>query len=149
MRAARERLTPRLRCGGEARRIQVEEDPAFDRLLAELQAWWSRTPGAAERVAAAYAAGRPILRSLAQTLSEAERREAVSEAKLTRHGLSPQQAKVVACLVNGGTVQSCARSLGIAESTVRSHLKAVFWKTGITRQAHLGSLYGPQPDDAR
>lgn len=122
-------------------------DTALDRLLAELHAWWSRTPRAQDEVAAAYRAGSPVLRALALTLREAAQIETVSDANLARHGLSPQQAKVVACLVNGGTVQSCAETLGVAESTVRSHLKAVFWKTGITRQAHLASLYGPQPEE--
>jgi DNA-binding CsgD family transcriptional regulator len=45
--------------------------------------------------------------------------------------------------VDGGTVQSCAAALDIAESTIRSHLKSIFSKTGVRRQTHLAQLLQP------
>jgi DNA-binding CsgD family transcriptional regulator len=56
------------------------------------------------------------------------------------YGLTPTEARVVFHIADGGTVSSCADTLGVAESTVRTHLKSVFAKTGIRRQAQLQSL---------
>ena len=56
------------------------------------------------------------------------------------HGLTPKESRIVLHLIDGGTVQSCAEALDVAESTIRSHLKSVFAKTGVRRQAHLGRL---------
>jgi DNA-binding HTH domain-containing proteins len=42
-------------------------------------------------------------------------------------------------------VAECAADLGVAESTVRSHVKAVFAKTGRTRQSQLATLLQTRP----
>ncbi len=49
--------------------------------------------------------------------------------------LSPQQARVAAELVSGRTVEQIARKLGVTIDTVRSHLKAIYDKTGARSQA--------------
>jgi DNA-binding CsgD family transcriptional regulator len=54
--------------------------------------------------------------------------------------LSPQEIRVTLHLVDGGTVATCAGALGVAESTIRTHLKSVFAKTGRNRQAQLAGL---------
>lgn len=49
--------------------------------------------------------------------------------------LTPAQARVAAEIYRGGTLKEAARALGISESTVKTHLDAVFAKTGTDRQA--------------
>ena len=54
-----------------------------------------------------------------------------------RFDLTPAEARVVLRLVTGDTLQSAANALGIKYETVRGHLKSVFKKTGVCRQAEL------------
>lgn len=53
------------------------------------------------------------------------------------YGLTPTEARVVELVVNGFAVKHIATTLGIAELTVRQHLKGVFRKTGARSQADL------------
>jgi len=53
------------------------------------------------------------------------------------HKLSPAEAGLAARLVSGMSLRQAAEALGISEHTVRSHLKRVFAKTGVRRQAEL------------
>jgi DNA-binding CsgD family transcriptional regulator len=55
-------------------------------------------------------------------------------------GLTPQELRVLLTIAKGVGVPDAATALGIAESTVRTHLSQVFSKTGHTRQAQLVSL---------
>src|SRR5262249_8973734 len=52
-------------------------------------------------------------------------------------GLTLAEARVCECLVQGRTVEEAAEDLEIAADTVRVHLKKVFAKTGVSRQAEL------------
>jgi DNA-binding CsgD family transcriptional regulator len=61
------------------------------------------------------------------------------------HGLSPQEVRVTLHLIDGGTVTTCAELMNVAESTIRSHLKSVFAKTGCTRQSQLSSALQINP----
>ena len=54
-----------------------------------------------------------------------------------RFGLTPAQARLVIHLVEGDSLRSSAKALGIKYETVRSYLKSVFQKTGTHRQAEL------------
>ena len=54
-----------------------------------------------------------------------------------RFDLTPAEARLVLRLMTGETLQSAANALGIKYGTVRSHLKSVFKKTGVCRQAEL------------
>jgi DNA-binding CsgD family transcriptional regulator len=56
--------------------------------------------------------------------------------------LTPAEARVAKELVAGRTVTEIADSNGLADSTVRNQLRAVFAKTGATRQAELVLLCG-------
>lgn len=119
------------------------EDDAFDRRFVKpAQAYAKLYPSITARLKAAYDSGHPMMRQLAHALSVAvERGEASREQRLRdAHRLSPQEARVALHLIDGGTVQSCAAALAVADSTVRSHLKAIFAKTGVRKQAHLASL---------
>lgn len=51
--------------------------------------------------------------------------------------LSQQQARVAAELVAGRSVEGIARKLGVTIATVRSHLKALYEKTGARSQAEV------------
>ena len=54
-----------------------------------------------------------------------------------RFGLSPAEARLVALLIAGASLRSCAKALGITYETARTYLKSVFYKTGTHRQAEL------------
>jgi DNA-binding CsgD family transcriptional regulator len=54
-----------------------------------------------------------------------------------RFDLTPAEARVVLRLVAGDSLRSCAHALGITYGTVRTHLKSVFQKTQVRRQAEL------------
>ncbi len=53
------------------------------------------------------------------------------------YDLTPTEIKVTMALLQGFGVADTADILGIAEATVRSHLKHIYSKTGATRQAEL------------
>jgi DNA-binding CsgD family transcriptional regulator len=55
-------------------------------------------------------------------------------------GLTDAQAKLAIEISRGGGLKACARKLGIAVSTCRSHLKQIFEKTDTRRQAELVRL---------
>jgi DNA-binding CsgD family transcriptional regulator len=52
-------------------------------------------------------------------------------------GFTSSEARVIELLVQGQSVEDVAKSLGISKNTVRTHLRKVFSKTGITRQTQL------------
>ena len=54
--------------------------------------------------------------------------------------LTRAEAAIANAVSKGGGVKAAARSLGIAPSTARTHLKSVFGKTGTARQAELATL---------
>jgi DNA-binding CsgD family transcriptional regulator len=119
------------------------DDNAFDqRLVKPAQAYARLYPSITARLKAAYDAGHPLVRQVASALGLAmERSEIHREQRLQQdHGLSPQETRIALHLIDGGTVASAAEALGLAESTVRTHLKSVFSKTGVRRQAGLPSL---------
>ena len=62
----------------------------------------------------------------------------VSRDVLTRlYGLTQTEARLVQLLVGGSTLDGAAEILEISVNTARTHLKHVFQKTGINRQAEL------------
>jgi len=56
------------------------------------------------------------------------------------HRLTPTELRVLLAVVEVGGVPEVAAVLGIAESTVRSHIGRLFEKTGATRHADLVKL---------
>jgi DNA-binding CsgD family transcriptional regulator len=56
------------------------------------------------------------------------------------HDLTPTELRVLLALVESGGVPEVAATLGIAESTVKTHLGRLFNKTGTNRQADLVKL---------
>jgi DNA-binding CsgD family transcriptional regulator/PAS domain-containing protein len=55
-------------------------------------------------------------------------------------GLTPAELRVLLAIVEVGGVPEIAQTLGVAETTVKTHLHRVFAKTGASRQADLVKL---------
>ncbi len=55
-------------------------------------------------------------------------------------GFTPTEASLAMLLANGLTLDEASDELGISRNTARTHLRAVFAKTGVTRQTGLVSL---------
>jgi DNA-binding CsgD family transcriptional regulator len=55
--------------------------------------------------------------------------------------LTPMELRVLLAIVEIGGVPQVAETLGIAESTVKTHLKRLYEKTGARRQADLVKLF--------
>jgi DNA-binding CsgD family transcriptional regulator len=53
------------------------------------------------------------------------------------YGLTPAEAKLTALIVEGKDGAAAARALGVSGNTVKTHLKSVFDKVGVARQADL------------
>ncbi|HEX8215974.1 MAG TPA: helix-turn-helix transcriptional regulator, partial [Allosphingosinicella sp.] len=53
------------------------------------------------------------------------------------YGLTPAEARLTALVVDGLDTASAARALGVSANTVKYHLKTVFGKVGVRRQAEL------------
>ncbi len=71
-------------------------------------------------------------------LFDASLERQVSHDVLTRlYGLTQTEGKLVQLLVGGSTLDAAAKRLEISVNTARTHLKHVFHKTGINRQAEL------------
>jgi DNA-binding CsgD family transcriptional regulator len=51
--------------------------------------------------------------------------------------LTPMEARLTAAIVEGRTVKEFAEESGVSMNTARTHLKSVFAKTGVSRQAAL------------
>jgi DNA-binding CsgD family transcriptional regulator len=57
-----------------------------------------------------------------------------------RYKLTPGEIRVFHALIEVGGVPSTAEALGVSETTVKTHLKNLFEKTGVNRQADLVKL---------
>jgi DNA-binding CsgD family transcriptional regulator/PAS domain-containing protein len=64
-----------------------------------------------------------------------------AEAVAIAFGLTPAETRVLASLFAGRTLGETAAILGIAGTTVKTHLEHIFLKTGVTRQADLMRLW--------
>ena len=126
----------------------MSDDEALDhRLLRQAEAYSRLYPSVLPRLKAALEAGNPGLRALVQSMQTALAQAEGQRARQLRDawGLSGQEAQVALRLIDGATVADCAADMGVAESTIRTHVKSVFAKTGRTRQAQLASLLQTRP----
>lgn len=124
----------------------MRDDDAFDqRLLKSAEAYARLYPSITTRLKSAYESGHPLARQAARSLGFAiARADGAREQHLRdHHRLSPQETRIALHLIDGGSVATCAEALGVAESTVRTHLKSMFAKTGVRRQAGLRTLLPP------
>lgn len=124
-----------------------DDEPLDHRLLQQAETYSRLYPSLIPRLKAALAAGNPALRALVDAMqaqmsqAETQRLHQLRES----WGLSAQEARVALRLIDGATVADCAADLGVAESTIRTHVKSVFSKTGRSRQAQLASLLQIRP----
>lgn len=83
---------------------------------------------------------------VAVIITDAEQELEPREKILCRlYGLSPMQARIAVKLMQGRRVDEAAGELNVSIHTARSHLKAIYAKTGTSRQGELVSylLSGP------
>ncbi|WP_068877761.1 MULTISPECIES: helix-turn-helix transcriptional regulator [unclassified Phenylobacterium] len=124
-----------------------DDEPLDHRLLQQAEAYGRLYPSILPRLKAALASGNPALQALVQSMQTALSQAEDQRERQLRDGwgLSAKEAHVALRLIEGATVSDCAADMGIAESTVRTHVKSVFAKTGRTRQSQLGSLLQLRP----
>jgi len=67
-------------------------------------------------------------------------RPAAPEIIARSYGLTPSELRVLLAIVDVGGVPEVAAALGVAETTVRTHLARLYAKTGVGRQADLSRL---------
>jgi DNA-binding CsgD family transcriptional regulator len=91
--------------------------------------------GARRRAVAAYAAVAAVFvhRAALETPSTPE---VIARA----YGLTPAELRVLLAVVEVGGVPEVAEALGVADTTVKTHLGHLYEKTGATRQADLVKL---------
>ena len=65
---------------------------------------------------------------------------ASAEALARLYGLTAGEIRVLRALVDGGGTREVADALGLSENTVNTHLRHLFEKTGVRRQADLLKL---------
>jgi len=56
--------------------------------------------------------------------------------------LTPAEARMASQITEGKSIEQISSATGVAQNTIRTHLKSVFQKTGVQRQAELVSLLG-------
>ena len=66
--------------------------------------------------------------------------EPPSEVIGRTYKLTPTELRVLRAIVNGGGVRQVAGNLGVADTTIKTHLGRLFEKTGVSRQADLVKL---------
>ena len=93
------------------------------------------TSGARKRAGASYAAAAAVFVHKA-ALDAPSPQEVIGK----HYKLTPTELRVLLAVVEVGGVPEVAETLGIAESTVRTHLQRLFAKTGAKRQADLVKL---------
>ncbi len=99
-------------------------------------------PSLRGRLKAILASDDPALKAkVAAFAAMAGRRGRDHEAWLReRYRLTPTEARLAAHIGAGGAVADYAALYGVAEGTARTHLKAIFAKTGAHRQSDLVRL---------
>lgn len=66
--------------------------------------------------------------------------ELAPEVLFSTYGLTPAEARMAIAATAAGSLQDVARSIGVATSTGKSHLKQVYAKTGAASRAELVRL---------
>lgn len=94
-----------------------------------LSAGEKRRPGAASNAVAALFVRKAELEA-----------EPSSEVIGRTYKLTPTELRVLRAIVNIGGVRQVAGNLGVADTTVKTHLGRLFEKTGVSRQADLVKL---------
>lgn len=76
--------------------------------------------------------------TMAVFLTDPERQAALTGGAVAGiFGLTPMEGEIAASLSNGRCLSQTAETLGIAQNTVRAHLRSIFDKLCVTRQSQL------------
>lgn len=88
---------------------------------------------------ARHAAAIVMIAAPPEAVREPEAPGAGMDARLLEQlfGLTPAEARLTAALAGGKSVKEFSEEAGVSLNTARTHLKNVFAKTGVTRQAAL------------
>jgi DNA-binding CsgD family transcriptional regulator/PAS domain-containing protein len=79
--------------------------------------------------------------SVAIFISDPESESPASVDVVTQlFGFTPTEAKLALLIANGLSLDEASATLGVSRNTVRTHLRSVFSKTGVTRQSLLMRL---------
>ena len=86
---------------------------------------------------------------LVDVVVEQPRPAELAEIIMAAHGLTPREAEVTRCVMQGMTTRLIANTLSISEYTVQDHLKAVFGKFSVVTRGELlhevySTYYAPQ-----
>lgn len=113
-----------------------------ERFFNELKEYATLYPSVIARLRAAAEAGDPYVRNAVGAFASVSRQAEISHVARcsARFELTGAQARLALFLAEGGTVAEYAEFMGVKVSTVRTHLKSVFAKTGVKRQAELAIL---------
>ena len=113
-----------------------------NRFFDELKGYATLYPSVIPRLAAAAKAGDPHVTKAIGVFAEASRKSETShiERCRARFDLTETQARIALFLAEGGTVAEYAAAMGVSTGTVRTHLKAIFARTGVHRQAELAII---------
>lgn len=113
-----------------------------NRFFDELKEYATLYPSVIPRLAAAAKAGDPHVNKAINVFAEASHKAEVSHIARcrTRFDLTETQARIATFLAEGGTVNEYAEAMGVSAGTVRTHLKTIFAKTGVRRQAELAVI---------
>jgi DNA-binding CsgD family transcriptional regulator len=106
--------------------------PAPDQWLAHIL---PLTSGARQRTGQTYSAVAAVFAR--KTAFDAP---SAVERLAKRYRLTPSELRVLGAIINVGGAVMAAEALGIAETTVKTHLRHLFEKTGARRQADLVKL---------
>ena len=113
-----------------------------ERFFNELKEYATLYPSVIARLRAAAERGDPQVVRAVESFAEVSRLSETSHIARcsARFDLTHAQARLALFLAEGGTINEYAAAMGIKTSTVRTHLKSVFAKTGVKRQAELAIL---------
>jgi len=111
-------------------------------LLKKLEAYAEIYPTIRERLKIIRQSSDPAIQAKVKLLRElfARRDQNVIERLTRAFNLTRAEARLALWLAEGGSIAEYAQSAGISLGTARTHLKAVFAKTGAHRQSALASL---------
>ncbi len=83
---------------------------------------------------------RPSLFHILMVLNKGDDPVKLNPELVAQYGLTDKEQSVVMRMIHGDSIKDIAESAFITENTVRSHLKAIFRKTGVKSQGALISL---------
>ena len=113
-----------------------------ERFFNELKEYATLYPSVIARLRSAADAGDPYVTKAVDVFAEVSRHSEASHVARcsARFDLTAAQARLALFLAEGGTIIEYAAAMGVKVSTVRTHLKSIFAKTGVKRQTELAIL---------